>query len=598
MGELDLTENARVVLMHRYLRKDSSGRIIEKPEEMFERVARWVSRAEEAFGGSALEWRKRFQSVMKRLEFLPNSPTLMNAGTDIGQLSACFVLPVPDSISGIFKAVRDMAVIHKSGGGTGFSFSSLRPKSDVVSSTGGVASGPVSFMRIFDSATDVIKQGGRRRGANMGILRVDHPDIVDFIRAKADQRVLRNFNLSVAVSDIFFEKVAARENYELVNPRSGEVVAQERADRVFEEICRYAWMTGEPGMIFLDEVNRHNPTPEVGAIEATNPCGEQPLLPYESCNLGSVNLARVVAGNKIDWEKLARLVEVGVRFLDDVIEVNSYPLPEIERLTKGNRKIGLGVMGFAEMLIRLGIPYDSPGAVELAEKLMRFIGERAHSASRALARERSSFPNFDKSIWRKKGYDAMRNATTTTIAPTGTISIIAGTTSGIEPLFAVCYFRRVLGGKELLEVNPLFEEVARKRGFYSSALAEEISRSGRLGEIKAVPEDVRALFATALDISAAHHIRIQAAFQKHTDNAVSKTVNLPADATVEDVKQAYLLAHRLKCKGVAVYRYGTRKQQVLSLGMPEEGRPFPAEELPEAVRVGSEYTGECRICSV
>ena len=600
--EMPLTENAKVVLANRYLRKDSEGKVIESPREMFERVARWVARGESSFGGDTTYWAEEFYNVLSLLEFLPNSPTLMNAGTAIGQLSACFVLPVPDSIDGIFKAVRDMAVIHKSGGGTGFSFSRLRPKNDVVQSTGGIASGPVSFMTIFDAGTEVIKQGGRRRGANMGILRHDHPDIMDFIRAKVKEPAFRNFNLSVSVTDDFMRKVETKEEYDLVNPRTQKAVASLGAHEVFGEMSTYAWASGDPGVVFIDEINRHNPTPNVSAIEGTNPCGEQPLLPYEACNLGSINLAAVVRRGKIDWEKLTRLVALGVRFLDDVIEVNEYPISEIDQITRANRKIGLGVMGLAELLIQLSIPYDSDDALTVAEELAKFIEEKSHEVSRELGLKRGSFPNFKGSMWEKKGYEAMRNATVTTIAPTGTISIIAGTTSGIEPLFAVSYFRRILEGKELLEVNPLFEKIAKERGFYTSELAEIISRTGRVRGLKKVPEDVQRLFATALDVAPPRHVKIQAAFQKYTDNAVSKTINLPEEATVEDVKQAYLLAYRLKCKGVTVYRYGTKKGQVLSLGAPGAGKEKRPEEArgvtEELLKVGPEYTGECRICSV
>ena len=478
-----------------------------------------------------------------------------------------------------------MALIHKSGGGTGFSFSRLRPKGDVVKSTGGVASGPVSFMKIFDVATDVIKQGGRRRGANMGILRVDHPDIVEFITAKSEEGVLSNFNISVAVTDEFMRKVERDEEYELVNPRSGEAVRSVRARDIFDLIVANAWRTGDPGLVFLDEINRRNPTPDLGMIEATNPCGEVPLLPYESCNLGSINLSRMVSQGDVDWEKLRSRVRVAVHFLDNVIDANRYPLPQIEEMTKANRKVGLGVMGFAEMLIQLEVPYDSREALSIAEKVMKFISDEARSKSVELGEERGSFPNFERSIW-ARGYPAMRNATVTSIAPTGSISIIAGTSSGIEPLFAVAFVRNVIGTK-LVEVNPLFERVARERGFYSRELMLRIAKAGSIQDFGGIPEDVRRVFVTALDISPEWHVKMQAAFQKYVDNAVSKTVNLPHEATLEDVREVFTMAHRLKCKGITVYRYGSKREQVLYLGV------TPGAEEEKYVVAESEYSGGC-----
>jgi len=583
--DLKLTVNAVKILEKRYLLKDEKGRVVETPSGMFRRVARSIALPDRKYGGDVEETARVFHNVMVNLEFLPNSPTLMNAGTDIGQLSACFVLPVEDSIEGIFDALKYMALIHKSGGGTGFSFSRLRPKGDVVKSTGGVASGPVSFMKIFDVATDVIKQGGRRRGANMGILRVDHPDIVEFITAKSEEGVLSNFNISVAVTDEFMRKVERDEEYELVNPRSGEAVRSVRARDIFDLIVANAWRTGDPGLVFLDEINRRNPTPDLGMIEATNPCGEVPLLPYESCNLGSINLSRMVSRGDVDWEKLRSRVRVAVHFLDNVIDANRYPLPQIEEMTKANRKVGLGVMGVAEMLIQLEVPYDSREALSIAEKVMKFISDEARSKSVELGEERGSFPNFERSIW-ARGYPAMRNATVTSIAPTGSISIIAGTSSGIEPLFAVAFVRNVIGTK-LVEVNPLFERVARERGFYSRELMLRIAKAGSIQDFGGIPEDVRRVFVTALDISPEWHVKMQAAFQKYVDNAVSKTVNLPHEATLEDVREVFTMAHRLKCKGITVYRYGSKREQVLYLGV------TPGAEEEKYVVAESEYSGGC-----
>lgn len=586
--DLNLSSNATEVLERRYLLKDERERVIETPSQMFARVAKAIARAEQNYGKSKAEVKKieqRFYLLMRNLEFLPNSPTLMNAGTDLGQLAACFVIPVEDSIEGIFGAVKDMAKIHQSGGGTGFSFSRLRPKGDVVKSTGGVASGPVSFMRVFDVATDVIKQGGKRRGANMGIICADHPDILEFIRAK-ERGEFANFNTSVAVTDEFMHAVERNEEYELINPRTKEEVRKIKAREVFNEIVTYAWKIGDPGIIFLDEINRHNPISAVGRIEATNPCGEQPLLPYDSCNLGSINVSKFVENGEINWERLKEVVWSSVRFLDDVIDVNKYPLPEIEKMTKANRKIGLGIMGFAELLIKLKIAYDSMDALSVAEKLMQFITNEARLCSTELGLEKGSFPNFELSVW--STYDAMRNATVTTIAPAGTIGIIGNCSSGIEPLFAVAFVRKVMGG--MREINKLFEEIAKQRGFYSKELIAEIAKRGSIQNIDGIPGDIKRVFVTALDISPEWHVRMQAAFQRYTDNAVSKTVNLPSDATWGDVKRVFLWAYKLKCKGVTVYRYGC-KDGILSLEVPKL-------MLEEYVCADSEYTGECRICSV
>ncbi|MEA2075604.1 MAG: adenosylcobalamin-dependent ribonucleoside-diphosphate reductase [Euryarchaeota archaeon] len=589
-NDLTLSLNAAEVLKRRYLLKDERGEVIETPRQMFERVANAIAKVELTYGKSkegvkGLE--RSFYQLMNNLEFLPNSPTLMNAGTELGQLAACFVLPVDDSIEDIFGAVKNMAVIHQSGGGTGFSFSQLRPKGDVVRSTGGIASGPVSFMRVFDVATGVIKQGGKRRGANMGILNVNHPDIQDFIRAKEGGE-FTNFNTSIAVTDEFMHAVEQNEDYELINPRTKEEVRRINAREVFNEIITCAWKTGDPGIIFSDEINRHNPLPAVGTIEATNPCGEQPLLPYESCNLGSINVSKFVDPDdgEVDWGRLKEAVWLCVRFLDDVIDVNRYPLPEIEKMTRANRKIGLGIMGFAELLIKLGIAYDSKDALSMGEKLMQFVTSEARQCSRALGLEKGSFPNFELSVWSK--YEAMRNATVTTIAPTGTISIITGCSSGIEPLFAVAFVRNVMGG--MLEINRLFEAIAEERGFYSKDLIREIAKCGSIQNIDGIPEDIKRIFVTALDISPEWHVRMQAAFQNYTDNATSKTVNLPPGATWGDVKEVFLLAYKLKCKGITVYRYGC-KEDLLSLDVPKL-------LLEEYVCADSEYTGECRICSV
>ncbi len=563
--DLKLSVNAACVLERRYLIKDDRGDIVETPGGMFRRVARAVAQADVNYrsAADAEKAEEEFYELMTRFEFLPNSPTLMNAGTEMGQLSACFVLPVEDSIEGIFRAVGEMALIHQSGGGTGFSFSRLRPRGDMVRSTHGIASGPVSFMSVFDSATEVIKQGGRRRGANMGLLHVSHPDIMEFITSKVGGSGLRNFNISVAVDDPFMAALAGGNDYELVNPRSGEVTVVMKAADIFSAIVTAAWQCADPGLVFIDEINRHNQTPGLGKIEATNPCGEQPLLPYESCNLGSVNLSLMVRDGKTDYERLGRVIRSAVNFLDNVIDVGAFPLDEVRGATRANRKVGLGVMGWAEMLIQLGIPYDSEEALETAEAVMKFITETARGASAELARVRGGFPNFARSVWADG--PPVRNATVTSIAPTGTISIIAGASSGIEPLFSLAFSRNVLEGMHLREHNRLFEDVARTRGFYGSDLMLEVAQKGSVRDIAAVPEDVRRLFVTAFDIAPEWHVRMQAAFQKHTDNGVSKTVNLPRAATQTDVRDVFLLAHRLHCKGITIYRYGSKPEQVLTM---------------------------------
>jgi ribonucleoside-diphosphate reductase alpha chain len=583
--EPKLTVNALEVLRQRYLLKDLNERIIETPAQMFKRIAKAIAKPEDKYGGDPKKSEETFYNMMTKLEFIPNSPTLFNAGTPLGQLSACFVLPVEDSLEGIFTSVKNMALIEQTGGGVGFNFSRLRPKGDIVKSTKGVASGPVSFMRVFDTSTEIIKAGGKRRGAMMAILRVDHPDVLEFITSKQRPGFLSNFNISVAVTDDFMKALGENGEYWLVNPRNNEKTGKLVAKDVWNLMAKSAWQSGDPGIVFIDEINRHNPTPQVGKIESTNPCGELPLLPYESCNLGSINLSRIVEERKIDWERLRQTVRNGVHFLDNVVDENKYPMKEIDEITRANRKIGLGVMGFADMLIKLGIPYDSEEALSIGEKTMKFIEEEALKKSVELGEERGSFPNFDGSIWKDK-YPAMRNATVTTVAPTGTISIIAGCSSGIEPIFAISFIRNVLSGTRLFETNPLFETMSKDRGFYSAKLLEEIARTGSVQKIEGVPDDIRRLFVTALDIKPEWHIKMQAAFQKYTDNAVSKTVNLPTEATVDDVRNIYELAWKLKCKGVTVFRYGSKPEQVLYIGEIKT-------EKGKFISLASEYAGGC-----
>jgi ribonucleoside-diphosphate reductase alpha chain len=584
-GELPLSPNAVVVLKRRYLKKDDRGEVAEAAPEMFRRVAETIAQVDRLYDPKAevAATTRKFYEIMSSLAFMPNSPTLMNAGRELGQLSACFVLPVEDDIESIFDAIKHTAIIHKSGGGTGFSFSRIRPENDPVLSTKGVASGPISFMNIFDVATETIKQGGTRRGANMGILRVDHPDIEKFITCKNDTKRLTNFNISVGLTDAFMEAVKQDEDFPLINPRTKREVQRVKAAALFDLIVNSAWATGEPGIIFLDALNRGNPVPHLGEIEATNPCGEQPLLPYESCNLGSLNLAKVVTDGTLDYPALKDLVHTAVHFLDNVIDANRFPLELIKERTEENRKVGLGVMGFADMLLHLGIRYNSEDAVAVAEEVMAFIQKESKAASVALAQRRGNFPHYNGSRYDGNGLGRMRNATTTTIAPTGTISIIAGCSSGIEPLFAVSYVRRVMEGTELVEVHPYFEELARRRGFYSPELMRQIAQTGSIRDLKEIPQNIRRLFVTAHEVTPLWHIRLQAAFQKYTDNAVSKTVNFPHQATPEDVRQVYLTAFDTGLKGVTIYRDGSRDQQVLSFGAGKpkeleyiEPRPRPA----------------------
>jgi len=567
---LDLSTNAVTVLERRYLKKDENGLALEKPVQMFHRVAHHIAKAELNYDENADvdAVADMFYTLMTSFKFLPNSPTLMNAGRRLGQLAACFVLPVEDSMEGIFSSLKNAAVIHKSGGGTGFSFSRLRPKNSMVGTTGGIASGPISFMKIFNTATEQVKQGGTRRGANMAILRVDHPDIVEFIHCKADDKELNNFNISVGITDVFMEAVANDETYDLIDPRDQKAIGSLKAREVYTDLVKQAWKNGDPGIVFLDRLNQDNPTPALGEIESTNPCGEQPLLPMEACNLGSINLAKffVVEKNapRIDYDDLKTTVWTCVRFLDNTIDMSQYPLEEIDRMVKGNRKIGLGIMGFADLLYQMKIPYNSEEALALAEEVMEFIQTESHDASLALAKERGAFPNYPKSRFAGDEKAAYRNATTTTIAPTGTLSIISDCSSGIEPLFALSFVRTVMDNDKLLSVNPYFEAVAKQKGFYSEALMEAVAEAGTIAHMDEIPDEVKEVFVTAHDISPEWHLRMQAAFQNHTDNAVSKTVNLARDAAVEDVRNVYDLAWELGCKGVTIYRDGSKENQVLS----------------------------------
>ncbi|MDE8734762.1 vitamin B12-dependent ribonucleotide reductase [Eubacteriales bacterium DFI.9.88] len=590
---MKLNANAETVLKQRYLIKDENGNPVETVDGMFHRVAKAIASADALHDEHADTDKTEsiFYDMMTNLEFLPNSPTLMNAGRDLGQLSACFVLPVEDSMESIFEAIKQAALIHKSGGGTGFSFSRLRQEGSTVNSTGGVASGPISFMKVFNMATEAIKQGGSRRGANMGILRIDHPDILKFIDCKADNTEITNFNLSVGLTEEFMKAAEAGKDYDLVDPHTGETVKQLNARTVFNKIVDAAWRNGEPGIIFLDRLNRDNIVPEQGKIEATNPCGEQPLLPHESCNLGSINLTQMVKAEKgrktFDWEKLERTVKQAVHFLDNVIEVNKYPLDQIEHTTKQTRKIGLGVMGWADSLLMMGIPYNTEEAVQLAEEVMSFITEKGRQASQQLAEVRGTFPLFEQSIHPQDR--PQRNGTITTIAPTGTLSIIGGCSSGVEPVFAYVFIRNIMDGTEMLEVNPILKEELEKRGLYSEGLMRRIAQEGAVSHIKELPEDIRRVFVSTHDISPEYHVRMQAAFQRHTDNAVSKTVNFSNEAIREDVAKVYSLAFTLGCKGVTIYRDGSRDEQVLNIGkvkradQAEEARHITPRPRPDVV---------------
>ena len=579
-----LTENALLVLRKRILARNQIGEVIETPEEMFRRVARSVASADLEYGSSAdvAASEEAFLEIMTQLEFLPNSPTLMNAGRDLGQLSGCFVLPIEDSMESIFTTLADTALIQKSGGGTGFSFSRLRPKEDPVESTHGQSSGPVSFIRLYNFATEITKLGGKRSGANMAILRVDHPDIVDFVSAKTNPLELNTFNISVAVTDEFMQRLKAGESYALINPRTGRETGRLDARKLFDRIVESAWRNGEPGVIFIDRINRDNPTPELGQIESTNPCGEQPLLPYESCVLGSINLSRFHRHGSVNYVRLSEVVALGVHFLDNIIDVSRFPIHQIEQVTRANRKIGLGVMGWADLLIELEIAYDSLEAIRLADEVMGFISSEALQASIELARKRGPFSRFyQEKIYRNIQQPPRRNATNTTVAPTGTISLIADCSSGIEPIYSVAYFRRSFDSERMLFVHPLFEEYARKRGFYSDTLMSRIATNGSLEEIAEVPEEARRLFVTTHDIAPEWHVQMQAAFQKHIDAAVSKTINFPHTATVEEVRQAYLSAYELGCKGLTIYRDGSREKQVLSTQPSSLREPAPLADASQ-----------------
>ncbi len=607
--DVKLNLNAVKVLERRYLLKDPEGRVMESPSEMLQRVASNVAQAEGNYGTEEdiKKWSKEFYELMRSLIFLPNSPTLMNAGTFLQQLSACFVLPVPDSMEDIFNAVKYTALIHKSGGGTGFSFSRIRPSDDIVKSTGGIASGPISFMRVFDVATDVIKQGGRRRGANMGILRYDHPDIFDFITAKdRESNNFSNFNISVGIDEKFMRAVEKNDTIPLVNPRNKKEVRTVKARAIFDLLVYNAWKTGDPGIIFLDRINEANPTPQIGEIESTNPCGEQPLLPYEACNLGSINLSKMVDDNSINYDRLKEVVHIAVRFLDNAIDQSKYPIPEITKMVHGNRKIGLGIMGFADLLIQLSIPYDSEEALSIADELIKFIAREAKKASQKLARERGPFPNFKGSKYDKRGEPEIRNASRLTIAPTGTISILAGCSSGIEPLFAVSFIRNVMEGTELMETNKYFEKIVKERGFYSNQLMRKVASKGSVKEIEGIPDDVKRIFVTAHDIAPKWHVKMQAAFQKWVDNAVSKTVNLSYYATPQDVEEIYFLGYKLGVKGITIYRDRSRDKQVLYKGRKKREHEdlresiiieHPKVDLSEGMlKVDSDYSGGCEIC--
>ncbi|MBI2208448.1 adenosylcobalamin-dependent ribonucleoside-diphosphate reductase [Candidatus Woesearchaeota archaeon] len=607
MAKIKLSNNALQILEKRYLKKDKEGKVIEKPEDLFLRVANNIALADAKYllkeeienlqqkenkeyhelakektfqnltnknskiKNKIKKTEKEFYDMMARLDFLPNSPTLFNAGRKLQQLAACFVLPVEDDLDAIFKALHYAAKISKSGSGTGFNFSHLRPKNDVIASVTGFSSGPLSFMKIFDAVTEQIKLGGLRRGAHMGILRVDHPDIEEFVTIKAKEKVLENFNISVSITDRFMHAVEKNKSYPLINPRTGEEVREESANKIFEMICQTSWRTGDPGLLFIDRINNNNPTPKLGALESTDSCGEQPLLPYESANLGSINLSNMVNNGKVDFNKLGKIVHTAIHFLDNVIDMCNYPTPETKEIVGKNRKIGLGVMGFAEMLVKLKIPYNSEKAVNVAGNVMSFIRKEADKASVELAKERGVFPSWEDSIYSKESKQfkgkhlKLRNATRLTLAPTGSISIIANTSFGIEPLFALSFVRMLNDGSEQLNVDKNFEDAMKKRKLYRDELMRFIAKKGSIQQIASIPKDIRDVFAVSYDITPEYHVKIQAAFQKHVDNAVSKTVTLPNEASIEDVKITYMLAYRLGCKGISIYRFGSRDDQVLFL---------------------------------
>ena len=598
-----LTENSLKVLESRYLRKDENGKIIETPQELFRRVASNIAAAEKIYDPNIsdedlMKVEEKFYRLIASLEFLPNSPTIMNAGTSMQQLSACFVLPVHDSMTSIFDAVKATAIIHQSGGGTGYHFGRLRPKGDIVRSTGGVSSGPVSFMKVFDMVADVVKQGGKRRGAMMGILKVDHPDILEFITAKSQEGILQNFNISVAVTKDFMDAVKRGKKYKLISPRNNQPVKELDAREVFNLLVKLAWETGDPGVVFIERMNneRGNPTPHIGQIESTNPCGEQPLLPNEPCNLGSIDVNKLIkkVGRKyeIDWLRFKKTVWDTVHFLDNVIDMNHYPLPEIETMGKGNRRIGLGIMGWADLLVSLEIPYNSNRALQFAEKLMSFIERESHLASVAIAKKRGVFPNFKGSLYDKPNGEKLRNCAVTTIAPTGTIGIIAGCSQGIEPKFALAYVRksRIAKGEnewaELVEVDKQFEDIAKREKFYSEILMKEVASKGSVQNIDGVPTKWKKIFATAHDLKPEEHVKTQAIFQKHVDNAVSKTINFPAKASIDDVKRAYMLAWDTGCKGITIYRDESKSVQVLNL--PKENGLFQASEIKKDTNIRTE----------
>ncbi|MHA1130893.1 MAG: adenosylcobalamin-dependent ribonucleoside-diphosphate reductase [Candidatus Helarchaeota archaeon] len=596
-----LSKTALTVLNQRYLAKDEKGNVIESPEGMFRRVAKNIADVDRKFGASKraiLDLEEKFYNFMVNSDFLPNSPTLMNAGRKYQQLAACFVLPIEDSIESIFDAIKNAAIIHQSGGGTGFSFSNLRPKGDLVKASSGVASGPVSFMKIFDAASEQIKQGGMRRGANMGILKITHPDIIEFITVKDNPTLLTNFNISVAITDEFMEALKQNQNYGLVNPRTKKVVREINTTKIFDLLCLMAWKNADPGVLFIDTINKANPTPNIGQIESTNPCGEVPLLPWEACNLGSINVANFVKAGHIDYQRLQPTIQLAVHFLDNVIDASKYPLNQIDQIVKANRKIGLGIMGFADLLIQLKIVYGSEESFQLADELMGFIEKEARKASEHLAIIRGEFPNFKESIY-AEGVK-LRNATLTSIAPTGTISIIAGCSSSIETIFAVVFRREILGGQVFYDVNPIFEKIAQKEGFYNKILMKKIAKQGTISNITEIPKEIREIFVTALEVSPEAHVKMQAAFQRHVDNAVSKTVNLPRNATIEDVKKIFHLAYELRCKGITIYRYGSKEHQVLSIGEVNENNKQKLKKnkarCPECNSINIIHEGRCQFC--